>query len=190
MSFEDTEKGLYERAAWIEGLDGTVKCSFMAEPDDAANYNKATRKEFIIIAITMFALCIILLTVGILLDKTLLISISTAFLIFWIIFMAAIVRGIVKSKAINDQHIDEVKLAFNAYGVVFRVCNDIRTAVYAYEWQEFESISEYEKIIVGVRQNMAYIFPKRVFSEEEYNKFRRFSFAAIGKKCFYKNFKP
>ena len=190
MAFEDRQNELYERAARIEEMEGTIKLVYKEERDDIANYEGGASKRFLILAIVLTVVSLGLLIWGILEHLYILIAIASGVL-FMIIFTAAMfARGIFKIKSQNDAPLDDVELAFNSYGVVFHMCNDIRTAVYAYEWKEFESITEYEKVLVGIKQNIAYIFPKRVFSEEEYNRFRRFSHAAIGTKCIYKNFKP
>ncbi|MCH5163385.1 MAG: YcxB family protein [Clostridiales bacterium] len=190
MALEDKQKELYERAARIEEMEGTVKYAYKEEPDDAVNYTGAAMKRFILIMAVIFVGFAVVLAVGIILHSDTLVCFSVAMLVFVLFFVIFFIRGMRKNKSLTDKHLDDVELAFNSYGVVFRVCNDIRTAVYAYEWKEFESITEYEKVLVGIKQNLAYIFPKRVFSEEEYNRFRRFSHTAIGTKCIYKNFKP
>lgn len=189
MSFEETSKGLYERAAWMESMEGTIKYNYKEEPDDAENYTGGAKQRFITLSAVIILSMIVVLIVGIVIHSEVLIAFSATILVFWLTFCIIFIRGLKKNKTLNDKHLDDVKLAFNAYGVVFRMCSDLRSAVFAYEWNDFESIVEYDKVLVGVKQNVAYIFPKRVFSEEEYNKFRRFSYAAIGKKCIYKNFK-
>ena len=189
MAFEDNAKTLYERAAWMESMEGTIKYSYKEEPDDIANYTGGAKKRVAALIAAMVAMCIVLLTVGIVRQSIALMGLAVTLLVILIIFASIFAAGMRKGKLLNDKHLDDVELAFNAYGVVFRLSSDLRVAVFAYEWNDFESIIEYDKVLVGVKQNVAYIFPKRVFSEEEYNIFRRFSYAALGKKCVYKNFK-
>ena len=190
MAFTDKQNELYERAARIEEMEGTIKLVYKEAPDDATNYTGAAFKRLVLLTVILFVGFVVLLVVGIILSQTALVYFSVTMLAFLLLFVIIFLRGMRKNKSLVEKHLDDIELAFNSYGVVFRVCSDIRTAVYAYEWKEFESITEYEKVLVGVKQNIAYIFPKRVFSEEEYNRFRRFSHAAISTKCIYKNFKP
>ena len=190
MAFEDTQKELYERAARIEEMEGTIKLVYKEEQGDATDYTGGAMKRFSLLMAVIFVGFVVVLVMGIVLSQDTVVYFSVTMLAFVLLFVIIFLRGIRKNKSLTQKHLDEVELAFNSYGVVFRVCSDIRTAVYAYEWKEFETITEYEKVLVGVKQNIAYIFPKRVFSEEEFNIFRRFSHAALGTKCFYKNFKP
>lgn len=190
MAYLESLSAMNERAARIESMEGTVKLKYKEEPDDAKNYTGGVKKRFILLTSIVCISLVVMLAAGIALSSSPLYIFSGTMLLFEFVFVAIVIVGIRKNKSLENKHLDDVELAFNVYGVVFRMCSDIRYAVFAYEWNDFESITEYDKVLVGVKQNVAYIFPKRVFTEEEYNKFRRFSYAAIGRKCVYKNFKP
>ncbi len=188
--FEEAEKKLYERAAYIESLDGTVKREYTTSPDDAKNVNTATVKRFFVLIAIALIMSIAFLIFGIVIHESIVIGVWSGLavvLLFLTLFFWSLMRK--SSKNMSAVHSEEVKIAFNAYGVVMRVCSDIRFAVYAYGWNDFENITENDKTLVGVRQGLAFIFPKRVMTEEEFEKFRRFSFASLGNKCLYKNFK-
>lgn len=189
--FGETEKKLYERAAFIEGMEGTVKREYTTQPDDVKNSGATSSiKKFLVIAAVFTVVSLVLFIYGIIEEKGFLTGAALGFFIFMIIIALFFTLSIVNiKKNLTNIHNEEVVLSFNAYGVVMRIASDVHLAVYAYEWKEFESITEHEKALVAIKQGLSYIFPKRVMTEEEYEKFRRFSYASLGNKCFYKNFK-
>lgn len=188
--FDESEKKLLERAAYIENIDGTVKREYTTDPDDASDMNKGNIKMFFGAIAFLLVAEVGLLVYGIIYNDSLIIGLSSGFfvvLLFLTLFFFYLLR--ISKKNVKVVYLDEVKLAFNSYGLTMRVCGALSHCVYAYAWTDFENISENKRSLVGIRQGKAYIFPKRVMTEEEFNKFRRFSFAALGTKCLYKNFK-
>lgn len=189
--FEESEKKLYERAAFIEGMEGTVKREYATQPDDVKNSGATSSIKIFLVISSIFAIgSLALFLYGIIEKKGFVTGAALGFFIFMFIIALFFVLSIINiKKNFKNVHSEDVVLSFNAYGVVMRIASEVRLAVYAYEWKEFESITENEKTLVAIKQGLSYIFPKRVMTEEEYNKFRRFSYASLGNKCLYKNFK-
>ena len=187
MAFEDRQNELYERAARIEEMEGTIKIAYKEEPEDLKNYFLSAYKPRIIALSFLMLLCVVgCIGYGLRGDAQML----EAEAILFIFVVVLLIVTILKMKQYNKfvSQCDKI-LSFNSYGIVQRGCGEKSSSIYAYEWSEFDRINESRKLLVGISKGRAFVFPKRIFAEEEYNRFRRFSNAVIGQNCYYKNFK-
>ncbi len=189
MQYDETLVALEDRAKWIEGLEYTTHYTYTTQKEDVDEYlSSASKRLFGVFGIASLMMAIGLV-IGIIFKNPWLTGLCGSALIFFGLFTSFYLFGMIKAKK-RENSTEEVKLSFNAYGIVMKICSKLRSAVYAYEWNDFEQIMEYKKAAVGIKDGLAYIFPKRIFSAEEYERFRNLSFAAASKKCFYKNFTP
>ncbi len=189
MQYNEAVSKLEERAQWIEGLENTVRYTYSTQQSDTLEYVTSSTKRVIGIFGILALITAVIAAVGIVLDSIWIFSICLCACVYTLGVVVFFAFGMKKAKK-REYIPGEVSLCFNAYGISMRVCNERISSVYAYEWNDFEQITEYKKVTVGIKEGIAYIFPKRVFSADEYELFRKMSFASAGKKCFYKNFRP
>lgn len=187
MTYGESLKALYAKAAETESMEGTVKYEYTASPDDAAEYRNSSARNFIAVMVLLLAGSVVVIVLGAVFDKGLLLGSGVGILIVSAVPFAVYIAAFVKAKK-RSSAFDEVTLSFNVYGVVMRMSSALDCAVFVYAWNDFDSLIEYKKVVAGVKNGLALIFPKRVFSQEEFEAFRRFSYAGAGKKCVYKNF--
>lgn len=187
--YEETLGELEKKAAWIEGLEYTTSYEYTTQSEDTAEYFSSATKRLLCVYGVMSVIFLIILIVGLVLSDPWVTALGVAATVFFVLFLILYFINIKKAQK-RKPMLDEVKFSFNAYGIVMRVCNARRYSVYAYEWNDFEQIIEYKRVVVGIKEGIAYIFPKRIFSSEEFERFRKMSFDGAGKKCLYKNFKP
>lgn len=189
MQYNEAVSKLEERAQWIEGLENTVRYTYSTQQSDTLEYVTSSTKRVIGIFGILALITAVIAAVGIVLDSIWIFSICLCACVYTLGVVVFFALGMKKAKK-REYIPEEVSLCFNAYGISMRVCSKCKSSVYAYEWNDFEQITEYKKVTVGIKEGVAYVFPKRVFSADEYELFRNMSYASAGKKCFYKNFRP
>ncbi len=187
MALNEMSKSLFSLALETEQREGTIKIEYHESPDDRRNFVKATKTRlivFLVVFVSVFAALILFVAVIGLKEWSFALG---GFAIAIAVILITVILSLPKKS--SEIFLDEVSLSFNDYGVVIRACNGIRSTVQVMKWSDFELIVEYPLVTVGQLNGLAYIFPKRVFTQEEFEKFRLFAFAAAGKKCKFKNFK-
>ena len=190
MSYESALNELNGKAEWIEGLEGTISGSYTTDKEDVAEYFSSSNKRFVVMFGIITLVAAIALAVGLAFDIDLLTSISAGALLFFGIFTLFYVFAMLEGAKNRKYNSCEVKLSFNAYGVALRECDNLKSLVCAYHWNDFENIIEYKKIAVGIKEGVAYIFPKRAFTKKEFDLLKKYAYAVAGKKCMFKDFKP
>lgn len=190
MTYEDSLSALNAKAAEVEAMEGTRSYCYTLMPEDINEYTVSALRRFFIVMIAITLLCVALLIFYVVrCDYGYIAMFATCIVVFGL-FALFMLFCMLRSKKRNANNQAEVKLSVNSYGIVMRTVSQRISSVYVLAYTDFDNIVEYKKVVVGLRQGLAYVIPKRIFSQEEFDIFRRFSYASIGKRCAYKNFNP